>query len=895
MSQKHRTTLSSFPVWSLLGVVLLAAAVLAGVHTAAAQSEAETGHQIFLPALSGGLKAAAAGEMTSPGAQQTAAANTPVSGAVFTTVNPDVDGAGKCLNGGPGADAGLVNCNIYARKQYVWLSGGPEGNQPALSDGTYFFAVLVPGGQGGNNNPNDCTEKNLSDTTPCATSNTGAGDAWTNRVFTVSGGNITYGGTHDFDNTHAQSQYGKIRLMPYDDTTNPGGEYILAVCNLADATDIASQTANPPGVDPSDCKFDAFKVNTSTVAQELTIDKTAVPAYDMTYTWTIAKSVDNNDIKSSGSADANYTVAVTHDDGSSGSWVVKGKITVGNPNGFDVSAVDVTDAVNNGGSCIVTNGAGITVPGNGSVVLDYTCTYAAAPNPLNGTNTATATWFEGSYKHVSKDVDFDFGTVTPNAVDECVSVNDSYAGVLGTVCVGDPNPKTFTYKRTLTGTPGACTSFDNTAGFTTNDTGATGSASQTVQLCVGADLAVSKTANPAFTRTYNWAISKAVDKTKVKQVGGTATFNYTVNVNQTGFTDSAWVVKGAITVNNPNNWQSITAGLSDAVDNGGACTFDDPSQATVVLPASGSVNVNYTCTYASAPAPANGVNTATATWDAAAAYTPHGSATGAAAFAFTTPTTTVNKTISVQDTFNGATTTLGTLTATDAAPYAGASYKYARTIPVPAWGCLAYPNTAKIVETNQSAGQSVTVCGPIKTGALTIGYWQNKNGQGIITGGASTGGVCNSAAWLRQFAPFQDLSATATCSQAATYVYNIIKAANASGAAMNAMLKAQMLATALDVYFSNPALGGNKIGAPAPIGGVAIDLTQICRPGSTGSCQNVGGAFGGATSLTVSQMLSYAAGQSNAGGSTWYGNVKATQELAKNAFDAINNEIAFAP
>jgi len=57
----------------------------------------------------------------------------------------------------------------------------------------------------------------------------------------------------------------------------------------------------------------------------------------------------------------------------------------------------------------------------------------------------------------------------------------------------------------------------------------------------------------------------------------------------------------------------------------------------------------------------------------------------------------------------------------------------------------------------------------------------------------------------------------------------IIKAANASGASMNAMLKAQMLATALDVYFSDLALGGNKMSAVAPIGGVAIDLTKICK------------------------------------------------------------------
>ncbi len=136
----------------------------------------------------------------------------------------------------------------------------------------------------------------------------------------------------------------------------------------------------------------------------------------------------------------------------------------------------------------------------------------------------------------------------------------------------------------------------------------------------------------------------------------------------------------------------------------------------------------------------------------------------------------------------------------------------------------------------------------------------------------------------------------------ATYVTNIIKAANASGSSMNAMLKAQMLATALDVYFSDPALGGNKINAPAPIGSVKVDLTMICAmidsSGGTATCsgsfQNVSSAFGGATSLTVSQILAYAASQSNVGGTSWYGNVKSTQEKAKNTFDAINNEVAFA-
>jgi hypothetical protein len=102
---------------------------------------------------------------------------------------------------------------------------------------------LVPGGQGSNDAPNDGTPSNLSDLP--------GGDAWTNRVFNVDAtGAISYSGTHDFKN-------GMIRLMPYDNTTSPGGEYVMAVCNLAN---IVTDENNPPGVTPSDCKYDNFKI-----------------------------------------------------------------------------------------------------------------------------------------------------------------------------------------------------------------------------------------------------------------------------------------------------------------------------------------------------------------------------------------------------------------------------------------------------------------------------------------------------------------------------------------------------------------------------------------------------------------------------------------------------------
>ena len=200
--------------------------------------------------------------------------------------------------------------------------------------------------------------------------------------------------------------------------------------------------------------------------------------------------------------------------------------------------------------------------------------------------------------------------------------------------------------------------------------------------------------------------------------------------------------------------------------------------------------------------------------------------------------------------------------------------------------CVGFPQ-------NGTATYYAVYRSPTKTGALTMGYWQSKDGRGIIAGQAEAR-TCPSATWLSQLAPFQDLGATATCPQVATYVDKVIRAANASGASMNAMLKGQMLATSLNIYFSDPALGGNKINAPAPIGGVTIDLTLVCTmidgAGGSATCggvyQNTAAAFGSANSLSVSHILAHAAAQSNAGG---------FQELAKNTFEAINNQVAFAP
>ncbi len=829
----------------------------------------------------------------------------------------------------------------------------------------------------------------------------------------MDGGAIAYSGTHDIDSN-------MIRLMPYDDTTNNGGVYILAICRLS------SEDAD---VNPRNCKYDAFKVQepeapvtvqavlsgtkyldantngqmdpgevglpgwtitisdgttTSTVltdpagdwtfttpaatlgtsetftisevqqsgfqqtgntsdqssatggvavllnnkiytltlpntgpgsasglnfgniplASALTATKTATPAFTRTFKWGITKGVDPTEIPTAGAATFNYTVSVTHDNGTDSAWAVSGDIKVSNSNTADATISGITDSINDANAtCSVTGPFPATIPASSFASFGYSCTYSAAPAAASQTNTATITWGQQTLSNAtlllagsaSGTAPVSWGAPT-TIVDGNVTVTDTLGGTLGIVSYTDQSPKTFTYSKTFNDPAGTCTKHDNTATFTTNTTSTTGSASQSVKVCVGADLTVSKTATPTFTRTYIWTISKSVDKTLVKQFGGTATFTYAVVAAQTGFVDSAWAVNGTITVSNPNDWEAIIADVTDGIDNGGTCAVTGGTGVSIA--AGGSVTLNYGCTYTSAPSPlTGGTNTATATWDKTAASTPNGSATGTKAVSFTTPTTAVNKTITVTDTFNGgAPTTLGSLTASDSTPFTTQTFTYSRTIAVPAFDCKSYTNTATIVETGQTASKTVTVCGPEKTGALTIGFWQNKNGQGIISGGTASGGVCLSGSYLRGYAPYQDLSATATCAQVATYVYNTIKLASSAGDSMNPMLKAQMLATALDVYFSDPGLGGNKINAPAPIGGDSIDLTKICTNISTCTTFiNSSSAFGGATSMTVNQILAYAASQSASNGSAWYGQVKATQELAKDVFDAINNQVAFAP
>jgi hypothetical protein len=428
------------------------------------------------------------------------------------------------------------------------------------------------------------------------------------------------------------------------------------------------------------------------------------------------------------------------------------------------------------------------------------------------------------------------------------------------------------------------------------------------------DLTVSKTATPSFTRSYTWGISKSVDHTLFEQIGGTVTANYTVNVTHDTGTDGNWKVAGDITVTNPNSaeFSGVNVTDDDSAD-GGTCSVTGGTGATIS--ANSSADFPYTCTYSSNPGSAT--DTATVTWDQATYNTPDGSATGTANADFSSVNPTITDgSVDVSDSAAGD---LGTVSYTDPSPTA---FTYSRTFNVPTWNCSTYDNTATFTTsdtgTTGSASASVKVCGPAKTGALTIGFWKTTNGQNLIKTycTSSSGSLGTYLAGLGAGSgPFSN--APTGCSSLASYVSTILAGASASN--MNSMLKAQMLGTSLDVWFSGPGWTSTaKSGIKPPsnflshnsLGSFNMDTTAVCPmvdnlSTGTATCQNntpsTDAVQAGAvptSPMSIQAILNYAATTPSpfnglTSGSVWYGGNKTKEEVLKNIFDQFNNQLAF--
>ncbi len=452
-----------------------------------------------------------------------------------------------------------------------------------------------------------------------------------------------------------------------------------------------------------------------------------------------------------------------------------------------------------------------------------------------------------------------------------------------------------------------------------------------------------KDAAGAFTRTYTWDISKSVDKTLVEQTGGNATFTYTVHVTHDAGTPGSIQVTGTITVLNPNT-DTMTGVVTDQLSTGLDCTVTGGG--TTATPASlvhGNNTFAYTCNIPGTTVPSSIDNTATVTWGDQP-LSDGQLAAGFATFTFTSVSftgTPAHNCTTVTDPVPTGGTSIDnpfpkTVCVGQAGPpadggagtgtTAGFTFVYHTSYPVLA-GCKNYDNTATESTDGKYSSVRVTVCGPLNTSALTIGFWKTTNGQSLIGNYCKPSGKTSLAAYLSgslmggSTGPFADAATLTTCAQMQTYVTNILKGATATN--MNVMLRAQMLGTALDVYFSDPAMGytATPVGKTKPpsnfltngaLGGVNIDTTAICPMvdnTSTGAatCKNNTPSTNGVASgafvdpcPTVQGILTYESTVPPFNGSTtnpvWYSgasNARTLQEVVKNTYDQINNRDAF--
>jgi uncharacterized repeat protein (TIGR01451 family) len=497
------------------------------------------------------------------------------------------------------------------------------------------------------------------------------------------------------------------------------------VSGCIDVDNTATFTTQNPNNTPGNSS--SVTTHVCVTGHDLTIAKTVNPSYTRTYTWTIDKKVNGADSAgpistTNPTVPAHYTV-VTTKTGANHGFKLAGTITVTNPNSFAVSGATVADQAPAGFTCTVQNGGAVgALAANGSATLSYSCTYSGQTAPTTGANHATVSWTPAAIPNdpsgntsASASASYDFATATVTIEHNAVDILDTnVAHPLATnVTAGD----TYTYDLNIPTPTFGCTTTPNTAKVT--DTGQPGSVlgqdTATIQVCrTQQGLAISKTADPAYTRSFDWTIAKSVDQTSVTTSSDSAVFNYTVVVTKSAATDSGWTVTGAISVTNPNAYTVNNVTVTEqGVNNGGTCVLNT-SGAIGTMTQGQTASVGYTCTYAQAPSPAAGTNTANVTWTLPAsgdqAATPQsGSVTQA--FAFGDPTTIVHDTVNVNDVFNGATP--ATLDG-GANLNASKTFTYSRSVAVPASGCLTYNNTATVTATDtglsKDSSASVQAC-----------------------------------------------------------------------------------------------------------------------------------------------------------------------------------------
>lgn len=231
----------------------------------------------------------------------------------------------------------------------------------------------------------------------------------------------------------------------------------------------------------------------------LDVTKDAHTSLDRTWEWTILKSADQTAITLSPGQQflVHYEVELSASSSDSG-WSVHGTITIENPNPSRAALLlSVSDSV--GGIPAAVDCGGVAFPYLLAAGGTLSCTYTAdLPSAADRTNTAAATRQAFAYAPDGTGVPsgttdatgsaaVDFSGAGVSSFDECVDVDDTLQGSLGSVCA-DEAPKTLSYSRNVGPytAPDQCGDqrVDNTASFVAGDTGATGDSEWSIVVTV---------------------------------------------------------------------------------------------------------------------------------------------------------------------------------------------------------------------------------------------------------------------------------------------------------------------------------------------------------------------------------------------------------------------------
>jgi hypothetical protein len=247
--------------------------------------------------------------------------------------------------------------------------------------------------------------------------------------------------------------------------------------------------------------------------------KNLVTSFDRLWNWTIDKVGDQSSLTLSTGQSyiVNYAVTLSASAMDS-NQSVSGKTAVFNQTSNPVYISEFTDTISPDISVPLDCPFG-GLPFNLPAGWIYVCDFSSVSLPDSSPRTMTAVAIvDGQPLSAVADVIF---TTPTNQVDECVDVTDDRFGFLGTVCAGDP-VKTFNYSLTV-GPYQACGVYEytNTASFVTNDTGATGSDSWTVDINVPCDGGCTLT--PGYWKTHSEFGPAPYDDTWARLSNGAST------------------------------------------------------------------------------------------------------------------------------------------------------------------------------------------------------------------------------------------------------------------------------------------------------------------------------------------------------------------------------------